>query len=307
LAIALFTAFVFAGCGSGHHTAGGPVPWVDRPLPRYEVPAPKVIPYPTSASPCRASELRISQGRGGAAAGTLYERLVFTNIGRRTCLLRGYPPITAVGPDGRRRTLRPHREGFSFFYLVPSNLPPGGHSFIGLATGDGCDNGTRTPTAYRQLSVTVARSETVAARAGVRITEVCGLYLSSFGLPARYTPLPAAAGTPATASARVHLPASVRPGTILRYTITLSNPTRTTITLRPCPGYSEGIYAAGLVVRRSLALNCDTVHAIRAHGHVRYAMQLTVPSGATAGITKFGWSLNDPRGPFAGRTIRITR
>ena len=74
------------------------MPWVNRPLPRYEIPAPKVIPYPTSAPPCHASELRISQGRGGAAAGTLYERLVFTNIGRRTCLLRGYPTINALGP-----------------------------------------------------------------------------------------------------------------------------------------------------------------------------------------------------------------
>jgi hypothetical protein len=99
-----------------------------------------VIPFPTSAPPCHASELRISQGRGGAAAGTLYQRLVFTNIGRRTCPLRGYPTITALGPDGRRRTLHPHPEGFTFFHPFPTSLPPGGHSFIDLATSDGCDN-----------------------------------------------------------------------------------------------------------------------------------------------------------------------
>jgi len=283
------------------------VPWLNRPLPRYEIPAPKVIPYPTSAPPCHASELRISQGRGGAAAGTLYERLVFTNIGRRTCLLRGYPTINALGPNGSSRTLHPHREGFTSFNLVPTNLPPGGDSFISFATGDVCDNGTRTPTAYRQLSVTIANGETVHAGAGARITEVCGFYLSSFGLPARYTPLPPTPGTPATATARVHLPASVRAGTTLHYTITLSNPTKTTITLRPCPGYSEGIYASGLLVRRSLALNCDTIHAIAAHKHVRYAMQLTVPSHAATGIAKFSWSLNNPHGPFAGRIIQITR
>ena len=97
--IALFVALSVTGCSSGHD-ARVPVPWVNRPLPRYEVPAPQVIPYPTSAPPCHASELRISQGRGGAAAGTLYERLVLTNIGGRTCLLRGYPTISALGPDG---------------------------------------------------------------------------------------------------------------------------------------------------------------------------------------------------------------
>src|SRR5207237_4238957 len=116
----------------------------------------------------------------------------------------GYPTINAIGPNGSRRRLRPHREGFTFFYLVPTNLPPGGHGFISLATGDGCDNGTRTPTVYRQLTVTLANGETVPAGGGPRITEVCGLYLSSFGLPARYTPLPPVPGTPATATVRVH-------------------------------------------------------------------------------------------------------
>ena len=196
LTIAVFVALSVTACSSGHETAGVPVPWVNRPLPRYEVPAPQVIPYPTSAPPCHASELRIAQGRSAAAAGTLYERLVFTNIGRRTCLLRGYPTITALGPDGSRRPLRHHREGFTFFYLVPANLPPRGHSFIGLATGDGCDNGTKPTTSYQQLSVTIPHRETVQAGAGVRITEVCGLFVSSFGLPARYTPLAPVAGTP---------------------------------------------------------------------------------------------------------------
>ncbi len=69
-------------------------------------------------------------------------------------------------PNGSRRTLHPHREGFTSFYLVPTNLPPGGHSFISLATGDVCDNSTRTPMAYRQLSVTIANGETVHAGAG---------------------------------------------------------------------------------------------------------------------------------------------
>jgi len=105
----------------------------------------------------------------------------------------------------------------------------------------------------------------------------------------------------------VQFPASVHPGAVLHYTITLSNPTKTPITLQPCPGYSEGIYASGLVIRRSFALNCDAVHAIGADEHVRYAMELAVPSRAAAGVAKFSWGLNDPNGPFAGRIIRISR
>jgi hypothetical protein len=102
------------------------------------------------------------------------------------------------------------------------------------------------------------------------------------------------------------VPATVRAGTVLHYTVTLSNPTKTTIKLKRCPGYSEGVYASGLIVRRSLALNCDTVRAIGAHNHVTYAMELAVPRKAPAGVSKFSWSLNDPNGPFAGGIITVT-
>ena len=121
-----------------------------------------------------------------------------------------------------------------------------------------------------------------------------------------YEQIADAPGTAGTLQARLRLPASVRAGTILRYTVTLSNPTETTVVLHPCPGYSEGAYASGLVVRRSFALNCQSVQAIPAHGHVRYAMRLTMPQGAAPAIVKIAWSLNTPTGPSAGRNVQIT-
>ncbi len=114
---------------------------------------------------------------------------------------------------------------------------------------------------------------------------------------------PGAAGT---LQARLQLPAGVRAGTTLRYTVTLTNPTKTAVVLHPCPGYTEGLYASGLVVRRSFALNCRPVHAIAAHGHVRYAMRLAVPRRAAQSIAKIGWNLDTPTGPFAGGVVRIT-
>jgi len=59
-------------------------------------------------------------------------------------------------------------------------------------------------------------------------------------------------------------------------------------------------------VHRSFALNCQSVHAIPAHGHVRYAMRLTVPRRSEPAIGKIGWTLNTPAGPFAGSALRIT-
>jgi hypothetical protein len=293
-----------SGCGSSRH-ATGRVAWVDRPVARYVIPAPKLVPYPTSAPACRASQLRVSQGRGGAAAGTAYEQLVFTNLGHGACLLRGYPTIAAIDPGGRRVRLRPRHAGLTFFELTPADIEPSGHSFLGLATGDACNGGTRKATIYRQLRVTVGSGETVHAVPAVSIREVCGLFLSSFGRPARYTPLAPAPGTPGTLRASARLARTVRAGRVLIYTITLSNPTSTDVALKHCPSYNEGIYAAGHVMRRWLALNCDRVRTIPAHTHVRYAMELAIPAATSAGIAKFGWSLDTPNGPSVGRIIRV--
>jgi Domain of unknown function (DUF4232) len=305
LALAICVPGIAAACGSTGRRASGPVPWVNRPVARYEVPAPKVIPYPVSAPACRAGQLRVGEGRGGAAAGTLYERLVFTNIGKQACLLRGYPSISGMSENGARSPLRARREGFTFFYLVPADVRAGGHSFLALATGDGCNGGTNKPVVYRRLDIAIPGGGILHAPADVQISEVCGLYISSFGLPARYTPRAPAPGTAATLWASVRLPATVRPGGKLIYTVTLSNRTATPVKLTPCPGYTEGIYASGLVVRRWLSLNCATVRVIPAHQRVRFAMELAIPAKAPPGPTKFGWSLNTPFGPSVGRIITI--
>jgi hypothetical protein len=229
---------------------------------------------------------------------------VFTNLGATPCLLRGYPRISAVTPTGVRRVLRPRRGGTYFGRLVPADLPPVGHSFLDFATSTGCAGGAKARVTYRRLVFGLPHGGTL--RAGrVSIAEVCGLSMSEFGLPERYSQPAPAAGTVATAEARAEVPAAVRAGNVLHYIVTLANPTNTTITLDPCPGYSEGLYTAGLVVRRSFALNCDSVHAIRAHEHVRYAMRLTVPKETAPGTGKLGWSLNTPSGPSVGRALIV--
>lgn len=130
--------------------------------------------------------------------------------------------------------------------------------------------------------------------------------MSDFGLQPRYsqpqTPAPRTVGT---VTVRLQLPASVRAGTVLRYTVTLRNSTDTKITLHPRPGYSEDLYNTGLAVRRSFALNCDSVVAIPAHQSVCYAMRLTMPSRAAPGMAKFGWGLNTPAGLFVGSAIIV--
>lgn len=271
------------------------------------IPAPKLIPISDFGTRLSREQLRVSQGRRGAAAGTAYEQLVFTNVGHGACLLRGYPTITAIGPGGKRVRLRSRHAGLTFFELTPADIDPSGLSFLGLATSDACNGGTRKATIYRQLRIAIGNGETVQAAPAVSIDEVCGLFLSSFGRPARYTPLAPAPGTSGTLRASARLASTVRAGSVLTYTITLSNPSSTDVALKHCPSYNEGIYALGHVTRRWLALDCDQVRTIPAHAHVRYAMELAIPAATPTGIAKFGWSLDTPNGPSVGRIIRVIR
>ncbi len=280
------------------------MPWVDRPLPLYVAPQPTLVRYPTSAGPCRAPQLRVSQGRNGVGAGNLLQELVFTNTGSRACLLRGYPRITAVAPGGGRVVLRPLRGGTYFGRLVASDIDPGGHVFLDFGTSDcGCRCERPSPVRYRNLAFTLPHGGTVAGGAAT-LAKDCFLDMSAFGLPARYSQPRTRPGDPGTLRARVYLPSAVRAGTTLRYTVTLRNPTGRTVSLARCPGYTQSLYTPRAAVHRSFRLNCDAVRSIAPHAHVRYAMRLVVPPRAS-GFAKFGWSLDTATGPFGGGAIRI--
>jgi hypothetical protein len=203
--------------------------------------------------------------------------------------------------------LRVRRGGTYFGRLIPADLPPGGHVFLDFGTSNcGCRcEGGKTPVRYRHLVFRLPEGGSVPAER-VSITEDCFLSMSGFGLPPRYSLPRARPGTAGKLHARLRLPEAVRARTTLFFTVTLSNPTRTTIVLHPCPGYTEGLYVSGRVVRRSFALNCDSVQAIPAHSQVRYAMRLAVPRQAAPVAAKLGWNLNTPTGPSEGGVIRIT-
>jgi hypothetical protein len=52
---------------------------------------------------CVTRELSVSLGDGGAAAGSVYRPLIFTNTGSHTCELRGFPGVSYVaGDDGHQ-------------------------------------------------------------------------------------------------------------------------------------------------------------------------------------------------------------
>jgi hypothetical protein len=71
-----------------------------------------------AANLCRLSELTVSLGDVGAAAGTLFYPIVFRNSGRRTCQLQGYPGVAGVNAAGTQmlqaNRLRPPEANVGF-------------------------------------------------------------------------------------------------------------------------------------------------------------------------------------------------
>jgi hypothetical protein len=287
--------------------APGVVAWVNRPAPSYSPPPqPGPTPYPTNAAWCLASQLSVSTGPSGAATGHQLQGFAFTNVSHATCLLSGRPRVTGINPTGRRVAL-PLNPGQTFFGpLLPGDIAPGEKGFLFFATGSACGSGAQqqTRTQYRGLWFDLPGGGRL--QSALTLTAgSCGLTMDDLGLFAHDVPIPTPApGTPGTLEAHIDLPQSVRAGQTLRYTITLHNSTSVPVSLSPCPSYTETLgYPNNQAV--TFWLNCDQVTAIPPGGQVVYAMQLRVPSDAITDVSKFGWQLNGPDGPYAGGTLTV--
>jgi hypothetical protein len=133
---------------------------------------------------CAASHLRVTQGRTAVGVGNRLEEVVFTNVGRTPCLLRGYPKITALSPSGLRVVVQARRGGTYFGRLVPAFLRPGGRGFLDFGTANFTDCGIRpiVVTHYDDLIFTLPQGGRVRGL-DVNLTENCSLSVSPLGRP----------------------------------------------------------------------------------------------------------------------------
>jgi hypothetical protein len=305
---------MLAACGTTHADGSskrdGVVAWVDRLAPPYTAPQPTPLPYPTAAPACRVDQVRATGATSGVATGNVDERLTFTNISRTSCLLSGFPTVSALAPSGQRLRLRhvtPSPQGTFFGLLVPALISPGHHVYLDLATEDvTCTLGR--PFVYRDLTFRLPNGTRLITH--TRLTRLCGGWqISRFGLPERTTATaPPSPGSLDTLRVTIAVPSLAQAGGTLRYLVTITNPTDTLVRLEPCPSYTEWFYLPAKPIDRhrspAFLLNCDAVDRIRPGEHVRYEMRLRIPA-MPSGVAKFGWHLNTPNEPGAGGALTI--
>jgi hypothetical protein len=291
---------VVAGCHgtAGVSAANSPspsptlVPWVATVAAAQAVPIP---PAPTSLyRQCRANQLRGRARGGGGAGGTFYQRIRLVNISNKPCTLSGGPAaVIGVHPDGQHVTLEkpvPSVAGDNLVGPGPANLLPGRAGWLTFASPDACDallTGKHDDYAAFHIVLRGGRDVRVTLQRPDNL--VCGLSSSGFGAPshARQPTSQWAALTPVA-----HMPARLTPGSVVHYTVTLTNRSKHEVRLSPCPSYAEYLIPMQSLSKRVVDryyLNCEASPQIAAGGSVTFAMQMRVPDAP--GSTKYAWQI----------------
>jgi hypothetical protein len=278
------------------------VPWVNRPAPAF---TPSRQPSPTAAYlACRAWQLTGRPGRGGPAAGTVYQEVRLTNHSGTPCTLSGGPSaVTGVRADGSLVTLTSvaHGDGWNLVGPGPANLRPGRSGWVTLAHADGCPalvTGGRAD--YKTLLIAVHDSQ---VRVGfpAPLNLICGLLVSDFGAPP--APPPGSTSPLNVLTATVKMPATLTAGTTASYSVTVHNTSGTRVAMSPCPSYTQYLAITGgrthtVAVQQRFYLNCAAARQVPAHGSVTFAMRIAVP--AAPGQAKYDWQLQDTNVATAG-------
>ncbi len=149
-------AGLLAGCGSSGPSARPTVTVTVTASPA-AAPAGSTAgpPAPTPSGPpgCATSVLQENLGPGGAAAGSSYFPIEFTNTSGSACTLYGYPGVSFVTASGSQVGAPATEDPVHPRQLV--TLPPGGtaHAVLRIAAAQNYPSSTCSPVAVTRLKV----------------------------------------------------------------------------------------------------------------------------------------------------------
>jgi hypothetical protein len=160
-------------------------------------------------------------------------------------------------------------------------------------------NGVTASTAVRAL-LKVGPRASRAVSAGTLLTTNCvTVHVTPIGLPLTQPKPDSLSGL----RVALALPARIAAGQVLRFAVTITNPTRAAVRLSRCPSYELGLSVAPA---KAYKLNCSAARAIGSGQSRTYEMQFAIPADAPVGLAKIGWFLLNLNRTGAGGTITIT-
>jgi hypothetical protein len=286
----------------------GTIPWIDTAAPPFQTPTPSPAPLPaTDARPCRADDVTVNFGGVDGAGGHLITYVRFRNVSQTTCVLKGYPDVTASGP-GLPDVAGTNGSFFQGPWAVTANMAAGQQTFLGLETDTYCDarpGGGGDNPAYHHVTISLPGGGGLVSLdrqpAGFDLT--CGLHLTRYYVPQPEPPQPPDPLAQLTLS--IETPTSVNAGDTLTYVAALTNPTDRPINLIPCPGYIQSARSP-TPVKDLYALNCVPVAAIAAYDTVRFEMRMQIPADTPAGSLTIFWNLIGPSRPGSSAALTVT-
>lgn len=248
-----------------------------------------------SAPACGASDLNIVSTHPGAWQGQAVLVITIQNSGITACTLAGTPTATGVTSSGANVSFQ--GQSTPPTGVLSSLLNSGDQAIVWISALGSCSqpspNGKLNEA---QIDIPGGGALTISTP---QLNVGCGgLEVSPFML--QTTPAVPPPGPLSGLTASTTLPSTVSPGSTLDYSITISNPTSSAVSLNACPAYSEQL---GTVASASYELNCSPGE-IPAGSSMTFAMQLAVPANAPAGETKFLWFMNN--GPAAYGVIDVS-
>lgn len=120
-------------------------------------------PPPPASAPCRTSELKISLGPGGVAAGTWAALLEFTNTGNAPCTMTGWPGVAGITSSGTASPAKNRSDAMDGLNATGTphvTLQPGGKAGIDISGTDNAASGGNCPAPYPKLRVSAPGDST---------------------------------------------------------------------------------------------------------------------------------------------------
>ena len=286
------------------------VPWIATAAPAVPTPTPSPLPTPTGLPMCHSRNLSARVGLAGGAALDHVTHIVFTAHAGEPCALVGFPAGVTLFDAADRVVTEYHVSLTDEGSILQSSTNGGVALFPGLVDGaNGAGSVPGQAVLYLQTMDLMCGHAVVASMA-IRLSDGgsfrlpinfgpdtngdCvpqGVELSSFQPVVIMTPYVA---TPTDLTVTYHLPSHLQAGSVLHYSITLTNVSGHALQFSPCPGYTESLKAFGVQERH--LLNCAAASGLAAGERLTFEMQLSVPRSPrfTSPDDYLTWSLDPP-------------